>query len=78
MTITYGITEEIYTLGEISRRSFGIAAYADSHEDNTATIVASVHDITSNRTKLEQLVAACNQGHLSLVHLKDIVEDFLD
>jgi hypothetical protein len=78
MTITYGITEEIYTLGEASRRSFGIAAYADAAEDNTATIVASVHDITSDRTKLEQLVTTCNRSHLSLVHLMDVVEDFLD
>ena len=56
MTITYGITEEIYTLGEASRRSFGIAAYVDAAENNTATIVASIHDIASDRAKLAQLV----------------------
>ena len=78
MTITYGITEEIYTLGEASRRSFGIAAYADAAQDSTATIIVAVHDITPDRAKLERLVAACNQGHLSLVHLMDVVEDFLD
>ena len=78
MTITYGVTEEIYTLGAVSRRAFGIAAYADAEEDGTATIVAAVHDITDDRAKLEGLVAACNREGLSLVHLDDIVEDFLD
>ena len=78
MTITYGVTEEIYTLGAVSRRAFGIAAYADAKEDGTATIVAAVHDITEDRAKLEGLVAACNREGLSLVHLDDIVEDFLD
>ena len=78
MSITYGITEEIYTQGTNSRRTFGIAAYTDAEEDGTATIVAAVHDITSDRERLEGLVAACNREGLSLVHLYDVVEDFLD
>lgn len=78
MSITYGITEEIYTQGTNSRRAFGIAAYADADEDGTATVVAAVHDITSDRERLESLVAAFNREGLSLVHLYDVVEDFLD
>lgn len=78
MSITYGITEEIYTLGTNSRRAFGIAAYADADEDGTTTVVAAVHDITSDRKRLERLVEVCNRERLSLVHLYDVVEDFLD
>ena len=78
MNITYGITEEIYTLGASTRRAFGIAAYADADEDGTATVVAALHDVTSDREKLESLVAICNREGLSLVHLYDVVEDFLD
>lgn len=77
MTITYGITEELYSLGEIRRTSYGIAAYADIDEDGIATVVASVHDITSDKHKLAELVRKCNQLGLSVVHLNDVVEDFL-
>ena len=78
MTITYGIIEETYSLNRSARTSYGIAVYADATQDGTATNVAAVHDITSDRERLEGLVAACNREGLSLVHLYDVVEDFLD
>ncbi len=77
MKITYGITEETYSLGNTSRVSYGIAAYADADEDGTATIVASVRDITANRQALAELVSLCNSLELSTIHLMDVVEDFL-
>ncbi len=77
MKITYGVTEEIYSLGNVSRTSYGIAAYADSAEDGTATIVASVRDVTTDKQALTGLVAHCNHLGLSTVHLMDVVEDFL-
>lgn len=77
MNVTYGVTEEIYSLGASSRVSYGIAAYADAKEDGTATIVASVHDITSDKQALYELVSLCNRSELSIVHLMDVVEDFL-
>ena len=52
MNVTYGITKEIYSLGDSSRISYGIAAYANSKEDGTSTIVASIHDITANEQDL--------------------------
>lgn len=77
MTVTYGITEEVYALGCDRRVSYGIAAYADAELDGTATIVVSVHDITSDKDKLSELVQACNRLRLSTLHLADVVEDFL-
>ena len=77
MNITYGVTEEIYSLGASSRTSYGIAAYADSEADGTATIVASVHDVTDNKQALVELVSLCNRLELSTIHLMDVVEDFL-
>lgn len=77
MSITYGITEEIYSLGTDRRVSYGIAAYANAEEDGTATIVASVHDITADRQSLSELVLSCNRSELSVVHLDDVIEDFL-
>ena len=77
MDITYGITEEIYTLGSDSRTSYGIVAYSNAYTDKTATIVAAVHDITNDKQKLLELVQLCNKLHLSVIHLGDVVEDFL-
>ena len=76
-SITYGITEEIYALGENRRVSYGIAAYADAEVDSTATILTIVNDITGDRSKLIQLVEMCNRLELSPVHLIDVVENFL-
>ena len=76
-SITYGIVEENYALRGVSRVSYGIAAYADVEQDGTATILAAVSDITSDRKKLEELVYRCNQAQLSVLHLSDVVEDFL-
>lgn len=77
INVTYAITEEKYTLGNESRISYGIAAYSGAKENGTATIVASVHDVTSNKEDLMNLVDDCNRLKLSTMHLSDIVEDFL-
>ena len=75
--VTYAIVEEKYTFENESRIAYGIAAFADAKQDGTATIVASIHDITSNRESLSRLVDDCNRLKLSPLHLSDIVEDFL-
>ncbi len=77
MRITYGVTEEIYTLGDQSRTSYGIVAYAEGEEDGTATIVASARDLSPARERLDELVRTCNRLHLSLIHFGDVIEDFL-
>lgn len=76
-SITYGVVEELYSLGEESRTSYGIAAYADSEIDGTATIVLSVCDICSDKQRLAELVDRCNRQELSILHLHDAVEEFL-
>lgn len=73
----YSVTKEKCTLGNRSKASYGRVAYAITDKDGTATIVASVHDITSDKFRLKKLVDDCNQLELSTVHLHDIVEDFL-
>lgn len=77
MNITYGLTEELYTLGTDIRIAYGIAAYSDANEDGIATIVASVHDVAADKQSLADLVLWCNRLKLSLIHFNDIVEDFL-
>ena len=76
-TITYCVVAENYSLNGTARSAFGIVAYADAEEDGTATVVASAHDITDDRTRAEQLAEKCNRGNLALCHFDDVIEDFL-
>ena len=77
MNVTYAVAEEKYALGEEKRISYGIVAYANAEQAGTATIVASVRDITSDKNRLKKLVYDCNRLELSTVHLHDVVEGFL-
>ena len=77
INVSYAIIEEKYTLGNENRISYGIAAYSNVKENGTATVVASVHDVTSNKEELMKLVDSCNRLKLSTLHLSDAVEDFI-
>ena len=77
MTVTYGITEEKYTLGQQTRISYGIAVYSNSETDGTGAVIASIHDISEDKEKLSRLVQTCNCLELSVIHLRDVIEDFL-
>ena len=72
----YGITKESYSLGDSLHVAYGIAAYANSEEDGTSTIVASIHDITTNEQAILELMQQCNRLGLSTIHLFDVMEDF--
>ena len=75
--ITYAVSEERYTFDNEMRISYGIVAYSNAEKDGSKTIVASVHDVTSDKYSLTELVNDCNRLELSTVHLNDVVEDFL-
>ena len=75
--ITYAISKENYTFGNETRTSYGIVAYSNADQDGSKTIVASIRDITTDKTSLIKLVNDCNRLELSTVHLNDVVEDFL-
>jgi len=77
MTVVYGIIEETYVLGEKSRVSYGIAAYANAEVDETVTIIESIRDISSNKQKLLELVERCNRSGLSIEHFHDVIDDFI-
>ena len=76
-TTTYGVSEEKYSLGDTTRVSYGIVAYAGSKKDGIASIVASVRDISNNKTRMEQLADLFNRMELSPIHLNDVIADFL-
>ena len=75
--VVYALSEEKIYLGNEHRISYGIVACSCAEANGTATIVASVHDITASRENLSELVDDCNRLGLSVMHLADVVEDFL-
>ncbi|MBE6632777.1 MAG: hypothetical protein E7620_00375 [Ruminococcaceae bacterium] len=75
--ITYGLVKEIYVLNHYIRVSYGIVACANAAEEGSATIVASARDLTTDRTRMTELVALCNSLRLDPVHLREVAEDFL-
>ena len=78
MNVTYGIiSREILTLDSNVQMTYGIVAYAIADESNTAVVVASVYDITTDKQALANLVFIWNQLKLSTIHLHDVIEDFL-
>ncbi len=76
MTATYGIIKDTYREGASFRVSYGIAAYSAKAEGK-CSIILSVHDITSDKERIEALVCLCNRNELSSIHLRDVVEDFI-
>ncbi len=77
-TFTYGVVEEKYKLKNKVRIAYGIVIYADTENDSTATIVASIRDLTTNKNCAEELVDYCNKLQLSPDHFDDVIEDFLN
>ncbi len=75
--IIYGLIQEQYILGDETRISYGVAAYADPEFDGTVTVVASAHDLSGDKNVMTDFVNKCNELQLSLLHFDDVIEDFL-
>ena len=54
-----------------------VAAYADVSQEGTASILASFHDITSDRLRIASLINDCNRLKISIIHFGDVIENFL-
>ena len=77
MNILYVITEETYSSEASIRISYGIAVYAVGKDGSTTAMIDAIHDITSHKKALIELVALCNRLELSVLHLHEVVDDFL-
>ena len=74
---TYGAVTETYSLAGKSRTAYGIAVYAHAEGDGISSVVASVPDVTLDKTEIDHLVCLCNTHHLDPEQLCDIIHDFL-
>lgn len=75
--ITYGTVSETYSLGDTSRVSYGIAVYSCAESDGTSTVIASVHDVSAEKGRIDELVSLCYRHHLDPEQLFDVIDDFL-
>ena len=57
------------------KRGLGMGVIATT--GGIASIVASVRDISNNKTRIEQLADLFNRMELSPIHLDDVIADFL-
>ncbi len=74
MNYKYVLTDTLYHNGTFSRKCYGIAAI--STLDNIS-VLAEVSDVSSNAKDVKQLVDLCNKEMLDIIHLKNIVCDYL-
>ena len=75
--ITYGLIKETYGDEKNFRIAYGIAVYANFENDRMTTIVDAIHDVSNDAEKLGQLIRTCNCAELSLIHFRDVIEDYL-
>lgn len=71
----YIVVQNTYINGDATRIGYGIAAVEEY--DGVATVIESFDDISSNIEPVERLAELCNFHKLEIIHLKDVVNDFL-
>ena len=48
-----------------------------SMEDNERKEVLKISDVSSDKSRVEELVDLCNKEQLEPIHIYDVIEDFL-
>ena len=77
MNVKYVLIKDMYCYRFKIETSYGIAAFVDEWQQGFKTIVASVHNVSTDGQKVKQLVDKCNEMGLSPVHLDDVVYDMI-
>ncbi len=69
----YELTErkKIYEEGEVTE--YGIVAFDEDDKE-----IYRFDGVTADKNALKELVDACNRGRLSSVHIKDVLNDFVE
>lgn len=71
----YIVVKNEYIDGENTRVSYGIAAIENC--DGVISVLMSVSDISSDFCTVENLVKLCNTKELDLIHIEEVINDFL-
>lgn len=77
MKIVYKLIERTQTEIPTAPTYYGIGAYRYDKKEKAYIALREIHGITDDKDKLLELVQACNECKLYLVHMDDVVADFL-
>jgi hypothetical protein len=71
---TYKLTSSVID-GEDNLRytTYGVAAL-----DQSGEVLSAYPDVSADRLGLEELVVRCNERGLSILHLEDVLLDFIE
>lgn len=72
--VRYDIFEETRIFEDGSKTVYGIVSYTT---DENRVIVEKIHDISSDKNKVDMLVKRFNDLALSTIHLVDVVIDMI-
>lgn len=75
VTPKYIVTRTTY-LGETQHTGYGIAAVEE--QDGSMIVLHSISDIAPEISRIRYLAERCTALRLDPIHLRDVVEDFLD
>ncbi len=75
--ITYRLIETQCVLENDVCTVYGIAAFSGAGSHSPEAAITSIPDVTTDQSKLLELVRLCNLEQLCPIHLEEIVEDFL-
>lgn len=71
---TYRIIENICIYERKNIISYGIAVFSNKDTQNPILVI---EDITTDRKALDEFVKKCNDLELSILHIHDVIEDFI-
>ena len=77
MITVYRMIERNHTGKEGAPTYYGIGAYRYDSKTKKYITLIEIHDITEDKSRLFKLVQDCNKYELDLLHIHDIVDDFL-
>ena len=73
----YRVTQSRHTIEGCTYTVYGMSIYQRDRADQPALLVREVPNISLSQARVAELVANCNRLQPSLIHLDDIVEDYL-
>ena len=69
----YALTiEKVYDEENKAVEVYGIAAIDEGE------VLKSVSDVFTDKNVAESFIDICNQGHLSIIHLDDVIADIIE
>ena len=75
--VKYKIVKEECLQEGVLHKFYGVVAYQKDTTSKKKKAITSVMNISCDKGNLKKLVKRCNKYKLELVHLNDVIEDFL-